>query len=118
MGQYLPVLALLVLTALFGAISVVMARLANPPKPTAAKVGPYESGIADVTDKALPDEVLAAAWPNLTFTVDPIAASLQTSAAEATELGLLDKTDLAGIYDLTLLNDVLREAGRPEVPAP
>ena len=50
MGQYLPVLALLVLTALFGAISVVMARLANPPKPTAAKVGPYESGVADVTE--------------------------------------------------------------------
>ncbi len=50
MGQYLPVLALLVLTALFGAISLVMARLLNPPRPTAAKVAPYESGIADVKE--------------------------------------------------------------------
>jgi NADH-quinone oxidoreductase subunit A len=50
MGQYLPVLALLVLTALFGAISVVMSRLLNPPRPSAAKVSPYESGIADITE--------------------------------------------------------------------
>src|SRR5690554_6648338 len=27
-----------------------MARVLNPPRPTAAKVAPYESGIADVTD--------------------------------------------------------------------
>jgi NADH-quinone oxidoreductase subunit A len=50
MGQYLPVLALLVLTAVFGAVSVMMARLLNPPRPTAPKVAPYESGIADVQD--------------------------------------------------------------------
>jgi sulfonate transport system substrate-binding protein len=75
-------------------------------------------GIKDVTQKALPDAVLSAAWPNLTFTVDPIAASLKTSASEATALGLLDETDLTGIYDLTLLNEVLREAGQPEIAAP
>jgi NADH-quinone oxidoreductase subunit A len=49
-GQYLPVLALLVLTAVFGGISVVMSRLLNPPKPTAAKVMAYDSGIADITE--------------------------------------------------------------------
>jgi NADH-quinone oxidoreductase subunit A len=49
-GQYLPVLALLVLTALFGGISLVMARLLNPPKPNAAKVSPYECGIVDQTE--------------------------------------------------------------------
>jgi NADH-quinone oxidoreductase subunit A len=49
-GQYLPVLALLVLTAVFGGISVVMSRLLNPPKPTAAKVMAYESGITDITE--------------------------------------------------------------------
>jgi NitT/TauT family transport system substrate-binding protein len=75
-------------------------------------------GIKDVTQKGLSDAVLAAAWPNLTFTVDPIASSLATSAAEATELGLLDKTDLTGIYDLTLLNEVLKEAGKPEIAVP
>jgi len=75
-------------------------------------------GIADVTQKGLPEAVLSAAWPNLTFTVDPIASSLATSAAEAAELGLLETTDLTGIYDLTLLNEVLREAGRPEIAVP
>ena len=50
MGQYLPVLALLILTAVFGAISVVMSRLLNPPKPNAAKVSPYECGIVDQTE--------------------------------------------------------------------
>lgn len=50
MAQYLPVLALLVLTALFGGISVVMSRVLNPPRPTAAKVSAYESGIADITE--------------------------------------------------------------------
>ena len=50
MGQYLPVLGLLVLTALFGASSVVMSKLLNPAKPTAAKVSPYECGIVDQTE--------------------------------------------------------------------
>ena len=75
-------------------------------------------GIKDVTDKALPEEVLAAAWPNLKFTVDPIASSLQMSATEAIELGLLDQVDLTGIYDLTLLNEVLTEAGKPAIAVP
>ncbi len=50
MGQYLPVLALLILTAVFGAISVVMSRLLNPPRPNAAKVSPYECGIVEQAD--------------------------------------------------------------------
>ena len=62
------------------------------------------------------DALIASAWKNLTFTNDPIASSLQTSADHATELGLLDPVDnLAGIYDLTLLNQVLSAAGQPEV---
>lgn len=50
MGQYLPLFALLVLTGVFGAVSVVMSRVLNPPKPTVAKSSAYESGIADVTE--------------------------------------------------------------------
>jgi NADH-quinone oxidoreductase subunit A len=45
MGQYLPILALLVLAALFAAISFVASNLFSPRRPTAAKVAPYESGI-------------------------------------------------------------------------
>jgi NADH-quinone oxidoreductase subunit A len=49
MGQYLPLVALLVLTALFGGISILVSRLLNPPRPTPAKVAPYECGIVDQT---------------------------------------------------------------------
>ncbi len=72
-------------------------------------------GIAELTGKGLADEVIRAAWQNLEFTNDPIASSLATSARHASELGLLEKVDLAGIYDLQLLNQVLRETNRPEV---
>ena len=50
MGQYLPILALLVLAAVFAAISLVASRLLNPPRPTQAKVAPYECGIVDQVD--------------------------------------------------------------------
>jgi NADH-quinone oxidoreductase subunit A len=44
-GQYLPIVALLALAALFGAVSFVASGLLNPRRPTAAKVAPYECGI-------------------------------------------------------------------------
>ena len=45
MDQYLPVLGLLVLAALFAAISFVASRLFAPRRPTEAKSAPYECGI-------------------------------------------------------------------------
>lgn len=45
MGQYLPVVALLVLAALFGALSFFASRLLAPRRPSAAKEAPYECGI-------------------------------------------------------------------------
>ncbi|HEV7864176.1 MAG TPA: ABC transporter substrate-binding protein [Acidimicrobiia bacterium] len=73
-------------------------------------------GIQKLTGKAIPQGVIDAAWPNMTFTNDPIAASLRKGAADAMSVGLLDsKTKLDGIYDLTLLNKVLKAAGKPEV---
>src|SRR5688500_3381666 len=45
MGQYLPVLAMLVLAVIFGALSRVASRLLAPRRATAAKEAPYESGI-------------------------------------------------------------------------
>ena len=72
-------------------------------------------GIEKITGKTIADKVIAAAWPNLTFTVDPIASSLKVSADHATKVGLLDPVDLTGIYDLGLLNDLLTKAGQPTV---
>ena len=45
MGQYLPVLVMLVLGALFAGVSLVMSRLVSPKRPSAAKAAPYECGI-------------------------------------------------------------------------
>jgi NitT/TauT family transport system substrate-binding protein len=68
-----------------------------------------------ITGTGVPDDVLEASWANLTFTPDPVAASLQESADDAVGAGLLEPVDLAGIYDLTLVNQVLADAGLPEV---
>jgi NitT/TauT family transport system substrate-binding protein len=72
-------------------------------------------GIEAVTDKPLAAPVLDAAWDNLRFTLDPIAKSLQISKDHAVAVGLLDPVDLAGIYDLSILNEVLQAKGQPEV---
>jgi len=71
--------------------------------------------IEKVSGKPLKDAVLAAAFENLTFTLDPIASSLQKSAQDAKDAELLDDTNLDGIYDLTLLNQFLKESGQAEV---
>jgi NitT/TauT family transport system substrate-binding protein len=71
--------------------------------------------IADITTKKLADGVISAAWKNLTFTNDPIASSLKTSADHANQLGLLANKNLVGIFDLNLLNQDLVAAGRPTI---
>jgi NitT/TauT family transport system substrate-binding protein len=72
--------------------------------------------IEKFTTAKLGDDLLRTAWGNLTFTVDPVASSLQKSAADAQALGLLeDPGDLEGLYDLTLLNELLESLGRDPV---
>ena len=74
-------------------------------------------GLEKLTTKRLDDAVLAAAWKNITFTLDPIAESLPVSAQHAQDVGLLDPVDLAGIYDIAPLNEILKAAGKPEIAA-
>ena len=45
MGQYLPVLALIVLAVIFAALSLVASKLLAPRRTTAEKRAPYECGI-------------------------------------------------------------------------
>jgi NitT/TauT family transport system substrate-binding protein len=69
-----------------------------------------------LTGKTIAQGVIDTAWPNMTFTNDPIASSLRKGADDAKAVGLLDAgTKLDGIYDLKLLNEVLKAAGKPEV---
>jgi NitT/TauT family transport system substrate-binding protein len=73
--------------------------------------------IEKLTGKRVGEQIVTASWPNLTFTNDPVATSLRASADAAVSSGLLDLggVDLAGIYDLDLLNEVLTGAGQPRV---
>lgn len=72
-------------------------------------------GIDKVTKKPLKPEVIKASFEHITFTLDPIASSLQTNAKNAEALGFLKSSDLGDIFDLTLLNKVLQAKGRPAI---
>ncbi|TDC20884.1 ABC transporter substrate-binding protein [Streptomyces sp. 8K308] len=63
----------------------------------------------------LPAEVLDPAWEHVEFLDDPLAETLRVGAEHAVNAGLLEETDLGGIYDLSILNRVLADAGQPEV---
>jgi len=73
--------------------------------------------IERLTGQALPPAVLDDAWSRQTVTYDPIRASLIGSADAAFKLGFLGDTppNLDNIYDLTLLNQVLKEKGLVQV---
>lgn len=73
------------------------------------------AAVAQITGKKLAAGVVGAAWPHLTFTLDPLAATLQASADHAHTLGLLPNEHVAGLYDLSLLNQVLANHHQPAV---
>ncbi|MFG2372693.1 aliphatic sulfonate ABC transporter substrate-binding protein [Streptomyces sp. NPDC048504] len=84
--------------------------------PTEAKAAANKQLEAD-SGKALPANVLDPAWSSIQFTNDPLASTLNTEAEHAVKAGLLEKPDLKGIYDLTLLNKVLKADGDSTVDA-
>ncbi|MFE7466723.1 aliphatic sulfonate ABC transporter substrate-binding protein [Streptomyces sp. NPDC057499] len=84
---------------------------ANPDKAKASA----NAALKKLSGKELPAEVLDPAWKSIQFTDDPLAATLGTEAEHAVQAGLLERTDLGGIYDLKPLNKILKAAGRPGV---
>lgn len=84
---------------------------ANPDEAKAAANKQLEAD----SGKALPADVLDPAWKSIQITNDPLASTLSTEAAHAVKAGLLEKPDLSGIYDLTLLNKVLKADGESTV---
>ncbi|MER5933009.1 aliphatic sulfonate ABC transporter substrate-binding protein [Streptomyces sp. NPDC002054] len=84
---------------------------ANPDKAKASA----NAALKAETGKELAPAVLDPAWPSIAITDDPLAATLKTQADYAVKAKLIEQPDLAGIYDLTLLNKVLKAAGKPEV---
>jgi NitT/TauT family transport system substrate-binding protein len=93
-------------------IKVIQGINANPENAKATT----NAAIKEITNTALPQDVIDAAWKNLEFTWDPVANSLKTSADNAFALGFLGlkKPDLAKIYDLSILNKVLEAQKLPD----
>jgi NitT/TauT family transport system substrate-binding protein len=69
------------------------------------------------TTKALSAGVLDDAFGRLQVTYDPLRNSLLTSARSAYDAGFLGRhmPDLSGMYDLSLLNQVLAEKGKKAI---
>ncbi len=86
----------------------------NAHPPDEAKAAANKQLAVD-SGKALPADVLDPAWKSITITDDPLAATLDTEARHAVKAGLLKQPKLDGIYDLTLLNKVLKAEGEPTV---
>ena len=63
--------------------------------------------LEELTGKALEPATLDRAFSNITLTSDPLAETLKTSAEHGVDSGLVERADLTGIYDLTLLREVL-----------
>ncbi|HZI45812.1 MAG TPA: ABC transporter substrate-binding protein, partial [Ilumatobacter sp.] len=74
--------------------------------------------IEEITAQRPSKDVTATSFGNLTFTADPIGASLEKSADDAVAVGLLEPVDLTGIYDLTLLDEVLEARGQTPIDTP
>ncbi|HEY8719506.1 ABC transporter substrate-binding protein [Pengzhenrongella sp.] len=77
--------------------------------------GVVNAEIAKTAGKPLSDAVLARAFTNISFSVDPLAGTLDKLLAAGVTAGTTEKASLDGIYDLRLLNKVLKEKGQPAV---
>ena len=76
--------------------------------------------LLELTQAELPAEVLTSAFESLTFTNDPLSATLKKSAAHAEEVGVIDpiEVDLDKLYNLEPLNKILTDGGLEKVAAP
>lgn len=73
------------------------------------------TGIETASGKPIKPELVTASFKSLTFTVDPIPSSLVKDAKDAYALGLIKSADVKGIYDLKILNQVLKGKGQPAI---
>jgi NitT/TauT family transport system substrate-binding protein len=73
------------------------------------------SGIDKATGKPIAPELVTASFDTIEFTHDPIPTSLVKDAEDAYGVGLIDSADVKGIYDLKILNRILKAEGEPAV---
>ena len=75
----------------------------------------FNAQLKKLTGQEISENVLDKAFSNLELTYDPLKLTLFKSANDAYDLGFIakgkDRPNLSGIYDTTLLNEVLAEKG-------
>ncbi len=75
----------------------------------------FNSQLKKITGQEISENVLNKAYSNLEITYDPLKLTLFKSANDAYDLGFIekgkDRPNLSGIFDTTLLNEVLAEKG-------
>ncbi len=88
----------------------------NQNKDEAEKV--FNIQLEKFSGKTIPADELQDAFSRLEITYDPVKESLFKSADNAFDLGFLGdkKPDLSKIYDLTLLDETLKEKNLPTIP--
>jgi NitT/TauT family transport system substrate-binding protein len=82
--------------------------------PTAAQTS-ANTELTTLSGKGIKSSILPEAFKEITFTNDPDASSLATDAQNAKAVGLLDSTDLSGIFNLGPVNKLLQAAGESQV---
>jgi NitT/TauT family transport system substrate-binding protein len=86
---------------------------------TVEAVAEFNTQLNKITGQKIDPEVLNKAYSNLEVTYDPLKLSLYKSANDAYDLGFIEKgkerPNLSGIYDTTILSQVLAEKGLPSI---
>jgi NitT/TauT family transport system substrate-binding protein len=80
----------------------------NAKKPNAE--AEIKTAIKNATGKTIPPSILHRALANVTLTYDPIASSITTDAKNASALKFLSSKSVKGLFDVTLLNKILKAA--------
>jgi NitT/TauT family transport system substrate-binding protein len=80
----------------------------------AAAIGAFNVELEKLTGQTIAEDVLNASLSRIDFTYDPVRLSLFQDSVDAYNLGFLpENPDVTGIYDLTILDQVLQERGLP-----
>jgi NitT/TauT family transport system substrate-binding protein len=82
-------------------------------------INSFNTQTKKLTGKSIPLDELKQAFSRIDFTYDPLKLSLFQSANNAYDLGFLAKgkphPDLSGIFDLTILDQVLKSKGLTQI---
>jgi NitT/TauT family transport system substrate-binding protein len=75
-------------------------------------IGLFNKHIVEILNAEFDENDLRASLTRMEFTYDPLEETVAKSAQDAYSLGMLDReSDLEGMFELDILNDVLRERG-------